>query len=209
MNHQAASRSSGEGPKHRPGKDDGMKKPETNTLRIEPRKFHAAAVGMAMVLAYVDYEYFVQTFCWVFQPPIRIAIDTVTIVSLGIIFNVLSFAHIIATSRTYIVSTEGITVTFLGVFRRLYPWQRFQIVGVFPVDKMGSTEVGQPFLMVCSTKPIRTTAGGAFQLESAIFRWPHILIFPLLPGEERMQFESLRRGEIPPDLEDQEPDEEE
>ena len=101
-----------------------MKKPETNTLRIEPRKFHAAAVGMAMVLAYVDYEYFVQTFCWVFQPPIRIAIDTVTIVSLGIIFNVLSFAHIIATSRTYIVSTKGITVTFLGVFRRLYPWQR-------------------------------------------------------------------------------------
>ena len=132
-----------------------------------------------MVLAYVDYEYFVQTFCWVFQPPIRIAIDTVTIVSLGIIFNVLSFAHIIATSRTYIVST------------------------------MGSTEVGQPFLMVCSTKPIRTTAGGAFQLESAIFRWPHILIFPLLPGEERMQFESLRRGEIPPDLENQEPDDEE
>lgn len=43
-----------------------MKKSETNTLRIEPRKFHVAAVGMAMVLAYVDYEYFVQTFCWVF-----------------------------------------------------------------------------------------------------------------------------------------------
>ena len=38
---------------------------------------------------------------------------------------------------------------------------------------------------------------------------PHILFFPLLPGEERMQFESLRRGEIPPDLENQEPDEEE
>ena len=180
MNHQAASRSSGEGPKHRPDKDDCMKKPETNTLRIEPRKVHAAAVGMAMMLIYFDYHYFVETFYWVFQPPFRIAIDTVTIVSLGIIFNVLSFAHIIATSRTYIVSTKGITVTFLGVFRRLYPWQRFQIVGVFPVDKMGSTEVGQPFLMVCSTKPIRTTAGGAFQLESAIYRWPHILIFPPL-----------------------------
>ena len=107
------------------------------------------------------------------------------------------------------MSTKGITVTFLGVFRRLYPWQRFQIVGVFPVGKMGSTEVGQPFLMVCSTKPIRTTAGGAFQLESAIYRWSHILIFPLLPGEERMQFESLRRGEIPPDQGDREPDEEE
>lgn len=44
---------------------------------------------------------------------------------------------------------------------------------------------------------------------SALLRWPHILVFPLLPGEERMQFESLRRGEISPDLEDQEPDEEE
>ena len=186
-----------------------MKKSETNTLRIEPRKVHAAAVGMAMVLIYFDYHYFVETFYWVFQPPIRIAIDTVTIVSLGIIFNVLSFAHIIATSRTYIVSTKGITVTFLGVFRRLYPWQRFQIVGVFPVDKMGSTEVGQPFLMVCSTIPIRTMEGGKIDLERALLRWPHILVFPLLPGEERMQFESLRRGEIPPDQGDREPDEEE
>ena len=186
-----------------------MKKSETNTLRIEPRKVHAAAVGMAMVLIYLDYHYFVETFYWVFQPPIRIAIDTVTIVSLGIIFNVLSFAHIIATSRTYIVSTKGITVTFLGVFRRLYPWQRFQIVGVFPVDKMGSTEVGQPFLMVCSTIPIRTMEGGKIDLERTLLRWPHILVFPLLPGEERTQFESLRRGEIPPDQGDQEPDESE
>ena len=69
-----------------------MKNPEANTLRIEPRKFHAAAVGMAMVLIYFDYHYFVETFYWVFQPPFRIAIDTVTIVSLGIIFNVLSFS---------------------------------------------------------------------------------------------------------------------
>ena len=51
--------------------------------------------------------------------------------------------------------------------------------------------------------------GGKIDLERTIYRWPHILFFPLLPGEERMQFESLRRGEIPPDLEDQEPDEEE
>ena len=186
-----------------------MKKSETNTLRIEPRKVHAAAVGMAMVLIYFDYHYFVETFYWVFQPPFRIAIDTVTIVAIGLILNVVFLSEILATSRTYIVSAKGITVIFLGIIRRLYPWQRFQIVGVFPVDKMGSTEVGQPFLMVCSTKPIRTTAGGAFQLESAIYRWPHILIFPLLPGEERMQFESLRRGEIPPDQGDREPDEEE
>ena len=63
--------------------------------------------------------------------------------------------------------------------------------------------------MVCSTVPIRTMEGGKIDLERTIYRWPHILIFPLLPGEERMQFESLRRGEISPDLEDQEPDEEE
>ncbi len=51
--------------------------------------------------------------------------------------------------------------------------------------------------------------GGKIDLERTLLRWPHILIFPLLPGEERMQFESLRRGEISPDLEDQEPDQSE
>ena len=51
--------------------------------------------------------------------------------------------------------------------------------------------------------------GGKIDLERTIYRWPQVLIFPPLTGEERMQFESLRRGEIPPDLEDQKPDEEE
>jgi len=63
--------------------------------------------------------------------------------------------------------------------------------------------------MVCSTIPIRTMEGGKIDLERTLLRWPHILVFPLLPGEERMQFESLRRGEISPDQGDQEPDEEE
>lgn len=209
MNHQAASRSNGEGPKHRPGKDDGMKKSETNTLRIEPRKVHAAAVGMAMVLIYLDYHYFVETFYWVFQPPFRIAIDTVTIVAIGLILNVVGLSEILATSRTYIVSTKGVTVIFLGIIRRLYPWQRFQSINVYPMDIGDPPWGGQPFLMVCSTVPIRTMEGGKIDLERALLRWPHILVFPLLPGEERMQFESLRRGEISPDLEDQEPDEEE
>ena len=70
-----------------------MKKSETNTLRIEPRKFHAAAVGMAMVLIYFDYHYFVETFYWVFQPPFRIAIDTVTIVAIGLILNVVGLVR--------------------------------------------------------------------------------------------------------------------
>ena len=105
-----------------------MKKSETNTLRIEPRKVHAAAVGMAMVLIYFDYHYFVETFYWVFQPPFRIAIDTVTIVAIGLILNVVFLSEILATSRTYIVSAKGITVIFLGIIRRLYPWQRFQSI---------------------------------------------------------------------------------
>ena len=186
-----------------------MKKPETNTLRIEPRKFHASAVGMAMVLIYFDYHYFVETFYWVFQPPFRIAIDTVTIVAIGLILNVVGLSEILATSRTYIVSTKGVTVIFLGFIRRLYPWQRFQSINACPIDIGNPSWGGQPFLMVCSTVPIRTMEGGKIDLERTIYRWPHILFFPLLPGEERMQFESLRRGEIPPGLEDQEPDEEE
>ncbi len=186
-----------------------MKKSETNTLRIEPRKVHAAAVGMAMVLIYLDYHYFVETFYWVFQPPFRIAIDTVTIVAIGLILNVVGLSEILATSRTYIVSTKGVTVIFLGIIRRLYPWQRFQSINVYPMDIGDPPWGGQPFLMVCSTIPIRTMEGGKIDLERTLLRWPDILVFPLLPGEERMQFESLRRGEIPPDLEDQKPDESE
>ena len=186
-----------------------MKKSETNTLRIEPRKVHAAAVGMAMVLIYLDYHYFVETFYWVFQPPFRIAIDTVTIVAIGLILNVVFLSEILATSRTYIVSAKGITVIFLGIIRRLYPWQRFQSINACPIDIGNPSWGGQPFLMVCSTVPIRTMEGGKIDLERTIYRWPHILFFPLLPGEERMQFESLRRGEISPDQGDQEPDESE
>lgn len=44
-----------------------MKKSETNTLRIEPRKVHAAAVGMAMVLIYFDYHYFLRLFTGFFS----------------------------------------------------------------------------------------------------------------------------------------------
>ena len=136
-----------------------MKKSETNTLRIEPRKVHAAAVGMAMVLIYLDYHYFVETFYWVFQPPFRIAIDTVTIVAIGLILNVVGLSEILATSRTYIVSTKGVTVIFLGIIRRLYPWQRFQSINVYPMDIGDPPWGGQPFLMVCSTIPIRTMEG--------------------------------------------------
>ncbi len=50
-------------------------------------------------------------------------------------------------------------------------------------------------LMVCSTIPIRTVAGGALQLEMAIYRWPHILFFSMLSLEERMYFDRLRRGD--------------
>ena len=136
-----------------------MKNPEANTLRIEPRKVHAAAVGMAMVLIYFDYHYFVETFYWVFQPPLRIAIDTVTIVAIGLILNVVGLSEILATSRTYIVSTKGVTVIFLGFIRRLYPWQRFQSINACPIDIGNPSWGGQPFLMVCSTVPIRTMEG--------------------------------------------------
>ena len=183
-----------------------MKKSEANTLRIEPRKVHAAAVGMAMVIAYLNYYYIIPAFRIAFPP---IGLDTVVVALMGVTLNTLAFAHIIATSRTYIVSAKGITVIFLGIIRRLYPWQRFQSINVYPMDIGDPPWGGQPFLMVCSTIPIRTMEGGKIDLERTLLRWPHILVFPLLPGEERMQFESLRRGEIPPDQGDQEPDESE
>ena len=195
------------GPKG-PGKDDCMKKLEKGNMRISPSGMHDQMMFFIISGVGVDVLY-IDTFSWVIDPPIRIAIDTVTITAFFLIFTGVVFTMIIALSRVYIVSTKGITVVLLGIFRHLYPWERFQMVGLYPISKVIEETPGEAFMMVCSTVMLEGTAGGRINIERATFRWPQVLIFPPLTGEERMQFESLRRGEISPDLEDQEPDEEE
>ena len=191
-----------------PGKDDCMKKLEKGTMRISSSGMHDQMMFFIISGVGVDVLY-IDTFSWVIDPPIRIAIDTVTITAFFLIFTGVVFTMIIALSRVYIVSTKGITVILLGIFRHLYPWERFQMVGLYPISKVIEETPGEAFMMVCSTVMLEGTAGGRINIERATFRWPQVLIFPPLTGEERMQFESLRRGEIPPDLEDQKPDEEE
>ena len=195
------------GPKG-PGKDDCMKKLEKGNMRISPSGMHDQMMFFIISGVGVDVLY-IDTFSWVIDPPIRIAIDTVTITAFFLIFTGVVFTMIIALSRVYIVSTKGITVILLGIFRHLYPWERFQMVGLYPIAKVIEETPGEAFMMVCSTVMLEGTAGGRINIERATFRWPQVLVFPPLTGEERMQFESLRRGEIPPDLEDQKPDEEE
>ena len=185
-----------------------MKKLEKGNMRISPSGMHDQMMFFIISGVGVDVLY-IDTFSWVIDPPIRIAIDTVTITAFFLIFTGVVFTMIIALSRVYIVSTKGITVILLGIFRHLYPWERFQMVGLYPISKVIEETPGEAFMMVCSTVMLEGTAGGRINIKRATFRWPQVLIFPLLPGEERMQFESLRRGEISPDLEDQEPDEEE
>ena len=201
-----------------------MKKLEKGTMRISPSGMHDQMMFFIISGVGVDVLY-IDTFSWVIDPPIRIAIiyayisyikpptpialDVVIFWIFGLIFNAVVFTMIIALSRVYIVSTKGITVILLGIFRHLYPWERFQMVGLYPIAKVIEETPGEAFMMVCSTVMLEGTAGGRINIERATFRWPQVLIFPPLTGEERMQFESLRRGEIPPDLEDQEPDEEE
>ena len=195
------------GPKG-PGKDDCMKRLEKGNMRISPSGMHDQMMFFIISGVGVDVLY-IDTFSWVIDPPIRIAIDTVTITAFFLIFTGVVFTMIIALSRVYIVSTKGITVILLGIFRHLYPWERFQMVGLYPISKVIEETPGEAFMMVCSTVMLEGTAGGRINIERATFRWPQVLIFPPLTGEERMQFESLRRGEIPPDQGDREPDEEE
>ena len=185
-----------------------MKKLEKGTMRISPSGMHDQMMFFIISGVGVDVLY-IDTFSWVIDPPIRIAIDTVTITAFFLIFTGVVFTMIIALSRVYIVSTKGITVILLGIFRHLYPWERFQMVGLYPIAKVIEETPGEAFMMVCSTVMLEGTAGGRINIECATFRWPQVLIFPPLTGEERMHFESLRRGEISPDLEDQKPDEEE
>ena len=185
-----------------------MKKLEKGTMRISPSGMHDQMMFFIISGVGVDVLY-IDTFSWVIDPPIRIAIDTVTITAFFLIFTGVVFTMIIALSRVYIVSTKGITVILLGIFRHLYPWERFQMVGLYPIAKVIEETPGEAFMMVCSTVMLEGTAGGRINIERAAFRWPQVLIFPPLTGEERMQFESLRRGEIPPDQGDRKPDEEE
>ena len=185
-----------------------MKKLEKGTMRISPSGMHDQMMFFIISGVGVDVLY-IDTFSWVIDPPIRIAIDTVTITAFFLIFTGVVFTMTIALSRVYIVSTKGITVILLGIFRHLYPWERFQMVGLYPISKVIEETPGEAFMMVCSTVMLEGTAGGRINIERATFRWPQGLIFPPLTGEERMQFESLRRGEIPPDQGDREPDEEE
>ena len=185
-----------------------MKKLEKGNMRISPSGMHDQMMFFIISGVGVDVLY-IDTFSWVIDPPIRIAIDTVTITAFFLIFTGVVFTMIIALSRVYIVSTKGITVILLGIFRHLYPWERFQMVGLYPISKVIEETPGEAFMMVCSTVMLEGTAGGRINIERATFRWPQVLIFPPLTGEERMQFESLRRGEIPPDQGDREPDLEE
>ena len=185
-----------------------MKKLEKGTMRISPSGMHDQMMFFIISGVGVDVLY-IDTFSWVIDPPIRIAIDTVTITAFFLIFTGVVFTMIIALSRVYIVSTKGITVILLGIFRHLYPWERFQMVGLYPISKVIEETPGEAFMMVCSTVMLEGTAGGRINIERATFRWLQVLIFPPLTGEERMQFESLRRGELPPDQGDREPDEEE
>lgn len=185
-----------------------MKKPEKGNMRISSSGMHDQMMFFIISGVGVDVLY-IDTFSWVIDPPIRIAIDTVTITAFFLIFTGVVYTMIIALSRVYIVSTKGITVILLGIFRHLYPWERFQMVGLYPISKVIEETPGEAFMMVCSTVMLEGTAGGRINIERATFRWPQVLIFPPLTGEERMQFESLRRGEISPDQGDQEPDEEE
>ena len=185
-----------------------MKKLEKGNMRISPSGMHDQMMFFIISGVGVDVLY-IDTFSWVIDPPIRIAIDTVTITAFFLIFTGVVFTMIIALSRVYIVSTRGITVILLGIFRHLYPWERFQMVGLYPIAKVIEETPGEAFMMVCSTVMLEGTAGGRINIERATFRWPQVLIFPPLTGEERMQFESLRRGEIPPDQGDRESDEEE
>lgn len=98
---------------------------------ISDYRMHVTSLMAVALFVYINHKYFTGFFR-VFQPPIPIAIDSVTAIGIIAVTDGMLFAHIIALSRTYIVSTKGITVIFLGIFRHLYPWEKFKVIDVCP-----------------------------------------------------------------------------
>ena len=167
-----------------------MKEPDKNVLYISDYRMHVTSLMAVALFVYINHKYFTVRLSAIICAK---SIPSVTAIGIIAVTDGMLFAHIIALSRTYIVSTKGITVIFLGIFRHLYPWEKFKVIDVCP--GFDECEGGIFMLMVCSTIPIRTVAGGALQLEMAIYRWPHILFFSMLSLEERMYFDRLRRGD--------------
>ena len=117
--------------------------------------------------------------------------------------------------KGYVIDVNGLTVIWFRKWKRFYRWDEFltarkYMVSAPQVNREAVAEYGGELSTnVCSLIPVRSNRRGEIS-QAWVLRHPFkVYIFAFDSFHNQIKFESLRRGEIPPDLEDQEPDEEE
>ena len=90
-----------------------MKEPDKNVLYISDYRMHVTSLMAVALFVYINHKYFTGFFR-VFQPPIPIAIDSVTAIGMIAVLDVMFFAHIIALSHTSCLLRES--QSFFSVF---------------------------------------------------------------------------------------------
>lgn len=112
----------------------------------------------------------------------------------------------ITTGRQYIIDKHGITVIWMGIWRHHFPWTYFGTIAFYRMKvryKIGNSDR----VLICSKKPPKLDRRGLIVADEFFGHPFSRFYFTEVTTEWLNKFESLRRGEIPPDLEDQAPDE--
>lgn len=117
--------------------------------------------------------------------------------------------------KGYVIDVNGLTVIWFRKWKRFYRWDEFltarrYMVSAPQVNREAVAEYGGELSTnVCSLFPVRSNRRGEIS-QAWVLRHPFkVYVFAFDSFHNQIKFESLRRGEIPPDLEDQKPDQRE
>lgn len=117
--------------------------------------------------------------------------------------------------KGYVIDVNGLTVIWFRKWKRFYRWDKFltarkYMVSAPQVNREAVAEYGGELSTnVCSLIPVRSNRRGEIS-QAWVLRHPFkVYVFAFDSFHNQIKFESLRRGEIPPDQGDREPDEEE
>ena len=118
-------------------------------------------------------------------------------------------------AKGYEIDVNGVTVIWFQKWKRFYRWEEFltarkYMLSADQITRESVKEMEDELsAYVCSLLPVRTNRRGEISVTWAMRHPFRVYLLGFRSWKKEAKFESLRRGEISPDLEDQEPDEEE
>ena len=176
-----------------------------NTLIIPDKKRLAILNGFFYLLTsaislflMIKYKYYLDTF----------------LLGIAVLMGYMVFGArlVLIGGKGYVIDVNGLTVIWFRKWKRFYRWDEFltarrYMVSAPQVNREAAAEYGGELSTnVCSMIPVRSNRRGEIS-QAWVLRHPFkVYVFAFDSFHKQIQFESLGRGEIPPDLGDEEPD---